>query len=295
MDSAKSLHLITKHTTMTNSEIMRADLLDIVFENRNKGYGAYDLRKGYDKRLLTALGGGMLLLAGLVVFSRFTVKEDNSISAAVPKQEVIIREVRMPVEKPKQQEKPKEVAKPKAAAPAPKVAQVKYTTPVIKPDDKVKEPAKPVDDLAGKQIGNTNTDGPKDNGTVKPPEPVVETGGNGMGKAGPAQPEQPEFVIQERGAEYPGGDEALKKFLGRYLNTPSSLEAGEKKTVKIRFKVEKEGSVSTFEIISSGGNEFDNEVVRVCKKMPKWVPAIQNGINVPVMHILPVTFIGVEE
>jgi protein TonB len=101
--------------------------------------------------------------------------------------------------------------------------------------------------------------------------------------------------VQEKDPEFPGGAEALKKFLGRYLATPAQLEDGEKKVVKIKFKVDKDGSVNTFEIVSSGGFEFDNEVVRVCKKMPRWIPAIQNGINVPVNYVLPVTFIGVGE
>ena len=69
----------------------------------------------------------------------------------------------------------------------------------------------------------------------------------------------------------------------------------EKKVVRIKFKVNADGSINTFEIVTSGGLKFDNEVVRVMKKMPKWVPALQNGINVPVNYVLPVTFIGVEE
>jgi periplasmic protein TonB len=294
MDSGKRLHLIIKHTTMTNSEIMRADLLDIMFENRNKGYGAYDLRKGYDKRLLTALGSGLLLLTGFIVFSQFRSNKETVTIAAANKQEITIREVRMPVEKPKQTEQPKKTVKQKVVTPSPKVAQVKHTPPVIKPDNRVKEPAKTVTDLGDKQIGHTNTDGQKDPGVIKQPDPVISSDGNGTGNTTPAQPEQPAFIAQERNAEYPGGDEALRKFLGRYLNTPASLEAGEKKTVKVRFRVEKDGAVTAFEIVGSGGNEFDNEVVRVCKKMPKWLPAVQNGINVPVMHILPVTFVGVE-
>ena len=87
----------------------------------------------------------------------------------------------------------------------------------------------------------------------------------------------------------------MKRFLSKYLTTPDELQAGEKKVVRIRFKVDTDGTVNTFEIMTSGGNEFDNEVVRVCRKMPRWMPAIQNGINVPVSYVLPVTFIGVEE
>jgi periplasmic protein TonB len=65
--------------------------------------------------------------------------------------------------------------------------------------------------------------------------------------------------------------------------------------VQIKVKVDKDGAVNTFEIVTSGGSEFDREVVRVCKKMPRWTPAVQNGINVPVNYVLPVTFIGTEE
>ena len=68
-----------------------------------------------------------------------------------------------------------------------------------------------------------------------------------------------------------------------------------KRVLKIKFKIDTDGSINTLEIVTSGGLKFDNEVVRVMKKMPKWVPALQNGINVPVNYMLPVTFIGVEE
>ena len=65
--------------------------------------------------------------------------------------------------------------------------------------------------------------------------------------------------------------------------------------VKVKFKVDKNASVKRLEIVTSRGFEFDNEVVRVCKKMPRWMLALQNGINVPVNYVLPITFIGVDE
>jgi len=60
-------HLISKHSKMTNSELLQSDLLDIVFENRNKQYGAYSLRKGYNSRLLKSLGAGLSLIALFIV------------------------------------------------------------------------------------------------------------------------------------------------------------------------------------------------------------------------------------
>jgi periplasmic protein TonB len=293
MEFTALVHLILKHTHMTNNDIMRRDILDIVFENRNKSYGAYTLRKEYDKRMLTALGAGMSVVLLFVFISQFGGNKAAAVPVVKENKEMVVREVKMPREQPKQLEKPKEVAKPKAA-PAPKVAQAKYTTPVVKPDDKVKENVKPVTDLGDKQIADNNSDGKKDDGTVKPPEKPVVTDGGGIG-AGPSEPVQPDFVVQERGPEFPGGDEGLKKFLSSYLSTPGGLDVGEKKVVRIKFKVEKDGSVHTFEIVTSGGNEFDTEVVRVLRKMPRWIPAIQNGVNVPVSYIVPVTFMGVEE
>ena len=84
-------------------------------------------------------------------------------------------------------------------------------------------------------------------------------------------------------------------FLNRHLRTPDELEAGQKRTVLVRFAVSVEGSVTQFEIVQSGGPAFDNEVIRVLKKMPKWKPAVQNGQNVSVMFTQPVTFVAYEE
>jgi len=86
----------------------------------------------------------------------------------------------------------------------------------------------------------------------------------------------------------------LKKFLARNLVSPDNLDRGDLKTVRVRFIVDKDGSVSSLEILNSGGDDFDDEVVRVCRRMPKWIPALQNGMNVPVSYILPVTFMGSE-
>lgn len=275
---------------MTNNEILKADLLDIIFENRNKEYGAYALRRGYNVRMLTALGVGLSVILVFVLMNALK-KETKIAGHQVTKErnEVVIRTVQMPQEKLKEPEQPKQAPK---AKPAPKVSEIKFTNPKITEDNKVKEPLPPVEDLSGKVTSTQNVAGIPDDGkeksVTKQEDPI------GTGTAGPSQPIA-EFIIQERDPEFPGGADALKKFLARYLSTPDELEAGEKKVVKVKFKVDKDGSVNTFEIITSGGDGFDDEVLRVVKKMPRWIPAIQNGINVPVSYVLPVTFIGMEE
>ena len=107
--------------------------------------------------------------------------------------------------------------------------------------------------------------------------------------------EEKPFEPVERVPEFPGGMKAWTNFLSNNLETPSQLESGEKKTVMIRFKVATDGSVTGFEVVLSAGSVYDNEVIRVLKKMPKWKPAIQNGHIVATSFTQPVTFVGVEQ
>lgn len=277
---------------MTKNEIMQASLLDIIFEHRNKDYGAYVLRKTYDVRLLTALGAGLSVVFGFMIFAMQTGDKHKAVIPYNNKDGIIIKQYKIPEVKLKVPEQPKEAAKKKAIAKIPKKAQVKFTSKIdIKKDELVKNPVPAVNDMADKKIGDENSKGVPDDKTVKLPEAPVANAGTGTI---PVTAPVKEFISMERSAEFPGGADALQKFLAKNLRTPEDLDAGEKKMVKIRFKVDKDGTVNSFEIVTSGGDEFDDEVLRVCKKMPRWTPAFQNGINVPVNYMIPVTFIGVE-
>lgn len=291
MDFYRILHLIIKHTTMTNSEILNADLLDIIFENRNKDYGAYALRKGYNTRMLTALGAGLSVIL-LFVFISTTGKSSNSSKPVINSKEgIVIKTIEMPKEKTIEPVKPKEALRQKLVK---KIASVNYTVPPkIEKDKEVKNVMVAIKELEAKDISNKTTDGKVADNTVVLNKELVKEPGTGTDNiSGPAQPN---FLAEEKDPQFPGGQEALKEFLNRNLHTPDGLESGEKKVVRIKFKVDKDGSVNTFEIVTSGGSVLDNEVVRVCKKMPRWVPALQNGINVSINFVLPVTFIGAEE
>lgn len=277
---------------MTNNEILQASLLDIIFENRNKGYGAYTLRKDYNTRLLIALVAGMSFILFFILITMFGEGHQSSAIIHPERGEVIVRELEMLKEKPKEPDKPKEIMKQKPDMP--KAATVKFTSPpAIKEDNKVKDPIAAISDLTDKNISDKTSAGIKAEGiSMQPKQPIAEPG---TGDSEPVASAQKDFEIEERDPEFPGGAEAFKRFLNKNLNTPDELLAGERKTVQIKFKVDKDGNVTGFEIVTSGGNDFDREVVRVCKKMPRWKPAIQNGINVPVSYVLPVTFLGLEE
>lgn len=287
MDFRSRPHLITKRTVMKKSEILKANLLDIVFENRNKEYGAYTLRKGYNNRLFIALGMGLVIILLFI----FTASMNRKISTTAPirinQQEIVLRSIELPKEKIIEIVKPKEIIK---RQPVVKVAVVSYTTPPkIEKDKDVKNAMVAVKELDGKEISTITSDGIEADGKVVINNEAIEPGISTSTTAGPSQPI---FLADERDPAFPGGQEALKQFLSRNLNTPGELDEGERKLVQIKFKVDKDGTVNSFEIMSSGGGEFDLEVLRVCKKMPRWIPAVQNGINVPVSYVLPVTFIG---
>jgi len=295
MDLPPGQHLIIKTATMTSKEILQSDILDILFEKRNKEYGAYALRRSYDKRLLTALIAGLSVVFLLILLSSMNKTEEKATIKMVS-HEVEIKNIVMPEkEKIKEPEKKKEPEKPKQPIKQkrPAVAETKFTThPQIKEDDKVKEVVSTQDDIKDKKIGDENKPGKPEDPIVKLPVLPIEqkTGGNGDSQASP-----PNFIKQEKDAEFPGGAGALQKFLKNNLQTPEDMEEGERKVVRIRFRVEKDGAVNNFEIVTSGGSGFDEEVVRVCKKMPRWTPAVQNGMNVPVNFMIPVTFIGAEQ
>ena len=271
---------------MTNNEMLKADLLDILFENRNKGYGAYALRRSYDRRLLIALGTGLgmaLLFVGLV---QLKGNEETPVIRN-NKDGIVIREYVVPPKRIEEPIKPKPAVKTKSAV---KKAQVKFTSTIeIRRDELVKVPVASVEDLNSTVPGDENTTGIPDDGTVT--VPTVPGDGNGN-----VTLEQPAaiFVPMERDPEFPGGAAALHQFLSRNLQTPEELEDGNRILVKVKFRVDADGFVSSFEIAQSGGREFDQEVLRVVKKMPRWAPAFQNGINVPVSFMIPVTFMGAE-
>jgi protein TonB len=94
--------------------------------------------------------------------------------------------------------------------------------------------------------------------------------------------------------EFPGGIEALRKFLERNLRNPRDLESGENISVKIRFIVGYDGNLKGFETVEDGGSEFNEEVIRVLKKMPTWRAGKTKGEEVSVYYTIPVKFLPAE-
>ncbi len=264
---------------MTNKEILHADLLDILFENRNKAYGAYALRKNYNRRLQWALGISLSLVFLLSILENHrtvkTISRDATpgvtlISVDLPKAKI-------------------------PATPHPpmhsQVARVKSTQIKIVPDDRVKKPEVPtIEDLGTALTSTITQQGVIPDGTTG----ELNATGENLNAHSVKPDKQPEIYPTTSDARFPGGKEAFAKFLTKYLVTPGDLEAGEKKMVLVRFMVDADGTISKTEVLQSDGDDYSREVIRVLTKMPKWIPAMQNGTKVATWFTQPVSFMGVE-
>lgn len=272
---------------MESNKILSSDILDIVFDGRNKEYGAYQLRKTYNKRLsialITTASVCILLFAGYILA--------NSLNKGEETKEMVVQDVQL--EEIKQEEKREEPPPPPPPKPPdpPKVEMAKFTPPKIVKDEEVKEEEKPpeVEKLEETKIGTVNQEGVKDEGIVAPP---VEDAGKGVVEA-PKKVEEDwdkTFTKVEIESEYPGGAPAWMRYLNKTLRYPQEAIDNEVQgTVVIQFIVDKEGMVSEVEAIS-GPEELRSEAIRVIKKSGKWEPAVQNGRKVKSYKKQPIVF-----
>ncbi len=272
---------------MTSKEILHADLLDILFENRNKEYGAYALRKKYGQRMTTALVI-MLILGG--VFSFFALQKSNHfIESSLPENIPEIITLIIPL-KPDEPEIP---ATPPKATPNKPPATVKSTDIIQIEKHLLITDVPDQQELSEKMIDVVNIDGdlPIDKNAINH---ITAIPGNGAAPTKPVEEISPGFRKEESGAEFPGGLSAFSRFLSKNLRAPADLNPGEKKTVLAQFKVDMNGKISEIVILNSAGEKYDKEVIRVLNKMPAWKPAVQNGHKIAIYLKQPVSFLGIE-
>ncbi len=271
---------------MLPENILRSDLLDILFDNRNKSYGAYDLRKNYRKNLIKALVM-VTILAGLSMglLPPRLPKYGSAHSLLSPHDSVhIIQLSPLPdrlVRKAADRRSVRHL-RPRTTEDPPRIVadnRPADSLPLVKDLLAVGTPAQVVAGIGNKsRLAGTN------------PAGKISSAGE---KEIPAR-NLPFETVQVMPA-YPGGPEAFKKYLSRNIPQPDDLDAGEQIQTKIRFVIASDGTVSGLEVIKSGRQDLDAAILRALKKMPKWVPGIQNGKNVAVYFVLPVTFVGGEQ
>lgn len=275
---------------MDINKIQSADILDILFDGRNKEYGAYDLRKTYSKRIKLSMAG-MLLICIILLAMSFIANSSKKGAA-----EMVIADMSLEsVKEEKKPEPPPPLPPPKQEPP--KVEMAKFTPPKIVKDEEVKpdEEIKEVEKLEDTKIGTINQEGVKDEGVVAPP---VEKA-TGVVEAPKAEEDYDKvFTVVQIAAEFPGGLPAWTKYLERNLNRDLPVENGAppgKYTVVVSFIVSKTGDISDVVAENDPGYGTKAEAVRVITKGPKWKPAVQNGRNVIYRHRQSITFQVSEE
>ena len=274
---------------MSKIDLISSDWVDLVFEGRNKAYGAYRLRKSTTKRNILAMVAVVLLL--IVAFIILTVKNfvDEQRAKVAMTQVAELTNYDQPKKKAEVKQKKVEV-EPERVVERVK-SSIKFTAPVIKKDEEVKpdEELKTQDELMSTKtaIGTFDVKGNDDaNGEILKAKEVI------------AEPEPPKheeenkvFDIVEQQPLFPGGPTALMKYLSENTKYPVvAQENGVQGRVTVQFVVEKDGSISDVHVLRGVDPSLDKEAVRVVKSMPRWTPGKQNGITVRVNYRVPVLF-----
>ncbi|MGC4102283.1 energy transducer TonB [Ferruginibacter sp.] len=268
---------------MEANKILNADILDIVFDGRNKQYGAYDLRRYYSNRMRKALlitGSAILILICGSVFAHFSGKGKSDGLEVKDIDMANVKETPPPVTPPP--------PPPPVQAPPPDLKQVNFTPPVIMKDEDVKPEDKiqAIDDDA--MISNINKESDNTNQVVQAPVEEPNTGAIDVPKSN--DDENKVFTKVEKEAAFDGD---WGGFLKRYLNpdVPNDNGAPEGSyTVVVKFIVSKDGSLSDISCESDPGYGICQEAIRVIKKTKNWIPAVQNGNNVTAYRRQPITF-----
>jgi protein TonB len=256
---------------------------DLVFESRNQSYGGYVLRKLSNRRHMFALITAIVLF--LIGIS--TPSIIKSIKPEVKEKDVSVRTLAdIKLDKPK--ENVDEIVK-ELPPPPPLKNVIKFTAPVIKPDEEVAEEEEPkmqeevVESKSA--IGAIDYDKGTDDPMAEMPEVMPTEDQSIVGES-----MEPLLVVEQM-PDFPGGEGELYKYLQEHIKYPPlARESGIVGTVYVRFVVDKYGKISNVSLLRGIGGGCDEEALRVIKAMPDWKPGKQNGLAVPVYFTLPVKF-----
>ena len=277
---------------MAQIDLISNEWSDMMFENRNKEYGAYVLRRQTGRRNVISMIAVLLLFAAVMIFmiaknayeayqkEHAVMDQVTELSALTQqkKKEAKVERKEIPV----RQEQQQVVEKVKSS--------VKFTAPVIKKDDEVKpeDELKSQDEIMNSKVavGALNVVGNDESGEVLKAKEVIATE--------PVKPKEEEnkvFDVVEQMPSYPGGMGALMQYLSSHIKYPVIAEEnGIQGRVICTFVVERDGSITNVKIAKSVDPSLDKEAMRVVSSMPKWIPGKQNGSAVRVKYTLPVTF-----
>lgn len=267
---------------------------DLIFEGKNKDFGAYKLRQGSESRhnkaffyVLIGLVAVCLLILGYMKYEAYkTQKAEEEAKAKLEQQQKLAQ-----MEAEKEEEKEEEVeqieieeVKPEAPQLATQLMTELLLTDTPKEDNEIKANE---DIQKDNSVMSTFTQaGSDDINLIKEhKEEVVQE------KPREEKKKEEVFSHVEQMPKFPGGDAELYKFISNNLNYPAmAIENNVQGRVVVQFVVTKDGSIGNVKVVRSVDRDLDNEAIRVCKKLPKFIPGKQNGQPVNVWYTLPVTF-----
>ncbi|HEY5367549.1 MAG TPA: energy transducer TonB [Hanamia sp.] len=267
---------------MEANQILKSDILDIIFDGKNKEYGAYDLRKTYNKRITKALIGTLLLILLILVGSAISSKLNKDDDALKMKtSEVTLQQI-------KPEPPPPPPPPPPKLPPPPPVATIQFTPPKVVKDEEVIKPPPEIKQIEEAKVDVKTVEGTKDLGIVAPPS--EDKGTNIV--APPAVKEDPDkvFTKVEIDAQFPGGPAAWQKYVTRAITADlDEFSDGDYGTCVVKFIVDKTGKVSQVEATTMKGTKLAEIAVNAIRKGPNWTPAQQNGRFVNAYRLQPVT------
>ena len=264
---------------------------DIMFENRNKEYGAYVLRRQTTARNIKSIIAVLIIFALVMVYMVAKNAYDDYQKAHMAQTQVTELTALQEQKKEAKVERKEIVKQEKVEQVVEKVkSSIKFTAPVIKKDDEVRpeDEMKSQDEIMNSKVavGFANVIGNDESGEVlKAKEMIINE---------PVKPKEEEnkvFDVVEQMPSFPGGMAALMAYLQKSIKYPPVAEEnGIQGRVVCTFVVERDGSVTDVKVAKSVDPSLDKEAVRVVSAMPKWIPGKQNGQSVRVKYTLPVTF-----
>lgn len=265
---------------------------DIVFDGKNKEYGAYQLRatsvKRHTKALLSVVIVLALILTAIILVMTGVFKSaDEDINAKNEQEEVIMAPEDIPEEEEQMdipEQKPEEVQAEEEVAATQAVTEVKIVETVDK-DREVKDQEQVLENTA--QLGADDHKGVEDVNRDRVVKEVVEE----KPVEKPKEEGPLSVAMVEQKPSFPGGESAMYKWLQDNIIYPAAAsEEGVQGKVTVQFIVEKDGSITHVQVVRGKHPAFDAEAARVIRKMPRWTPGRNNGQPVRVTYHLPVQF-----
>lgn len=263
------------------------DWCDLVFEGKNKTYGAYALRRSSSKRHTIAFGVIILFVGVVSALPSFLQAVQPNKDKIAMDDVIKISDIELEKKLEQQEVIKQEIAPP----PVPTRAAIQFTPPAITADANVDEnremrTQEELNENRTLQISIAdNLNGSTASDAVSLEDLTI--------RRDIMQEDEPNkrFEHVEQIPQFPGGEAELMKYINNNIKYPPiAAENGIEGRVVVRFVVEKNGKVSDINILRSVDPSLDKEAARVIRSMPTWIPGMQNGRNVAVYYTLPVLF-----